>query len=174
MVRDKFGRAFGVWREADYGRRAWLDVIFERGTVLPFAKQPPLVRERRYYPVHNIGHFRYLEAGDVTRDGEPAGDLAFWDEIRFPFDPALADLTDLRSVAVEHSESAQGQEIHERFICDANGAVRVELSNATAHYTRSYDLARWAQSNETVKPGTKRRRSRAADTQKTRRSDDET
>jgi molecular chaperone DnaK (HSP70) len=162
VVRDRFGRAFGVWREADSGRRAWLDVIFERGTVLPFDKQTPLVRERRYYPVHNIGHFRYLEAADVTRDGEPAGDLAFWDEIRFPFDPALATLTDLSQVPVEHSEIAQSQEIHERFICDANGAVRVELSNATGHYTRSFDLARWAQNNETVKPGTKRRRTRAA------------
>jgi len=158
QVRERFGRAFGVWREADHGRRAWLDVIFERGTVLPFAKQPPLVRERRYYPVHNIGHFRYLEAGDVTRDGEPAGDLAFWDEIRFPFDPALAEVLDLSQVPVEHNEAAQGQEIHERFICDANGAVRVELSNATAHYTRTFDLARWAQNHEAVKPGAKRRR----------------
>jgi hypothetical protein len=63
---------------------------------------------------------------------------------------------------VEHSEIAQGQEIHERFICDSSGSVRVELSNATAHYSRTFDLARWAQKNETVKPGTKRRRTRAA------------
>jgi molecular chaperone DnaK len=162
IVRERFGRAFGVWREADHGRRAWLDVIFENGTMLPAARQAPLVRERRYYPVHNIGHFRYLEAGDVTRDGEPAGDLAFWDEIRFPFDPALATAADLNRLPVEHSEIAQGQEIHERFICDSSGSVRVELSNATAHYSRTFDLARWAQKNETVKPGTKRRRTRAA------------
>lgn len=167
MVRDRFGRAFGVWREADHGRRAWLDVIFERGTTLPFAKQPPLVRERRYYPVHNIGHFRYLEAADVNRDGEPAGDLAFWDEIRFPFDPALANLPSLAAIAVVHSEAAQHQEIHERFICDANGAVRVELSNTTAGYTRTYNLARWGQTNETIKPGTKRRRARGASTGQT-------
>lgn len=162
VVRERFGRAFGVWREADHGRRAWLDVIFERGTILPSAKEAALVRERRYYPVHNIGHFRYLEAGDVTRDGEPAGDLAFWDEIHFPFDPALATLSDLSQVPVAYSEIAQSQEIHERFICDASGAVRVELSNSTANYTRTFDLARWAQNNETVKPGTKRRRARAA------------
>ena len=158
VVRERFGRAFGVWREADHGRRAWLDVIFERGTILPFAKQPPLVRERRYYPVHNIGHFRYLEAGDVTRDGEPAGDLAFWDEIHFPFDPALSSISDLTQVPVAYSDIAQSQEIHERFICDANGAVRVELSNSTANYTRSFDLARWAQTPVTIKPGPKRRR----------------
>ncbi len=164
VVRERFGRAFGVWREADHGRRAWLDVIFERGTVLPSAKQPPLVRERRYYPVHNIGHFRYLEAGDVTRDGEPAGDLAFWDEIHFPFDPALAGVNDLSQTPVAYSEIAQSQEIHERFICDASGAVRVELANSTANYTRSFDLARWAKNHETVKPGTKRRRTRASGT----------
>ncbi|MBY0506018.1 MAG: Hsp70 family protein [Bryobacteraceae bacterium] len=158
VVRERFGRAFGVWREADHGRRAWLDVIFERGTVLPLAKQPALVRERRYYPVHNIGHFRYLEAADVTRDGEPAGDLAFWDEIYFPFDPALAKVSDLANTPVTYSEIAQGQEIHERFICDASGAVHVELSNATAGYVREFALARWATGQVTIKPGVKRRR----------------
>lgn len=167
IVRERFGRAFGVWREADHGRRAWLDVIFERGTVLPSAKQPPLIRERRYYPVHNIGHFRYLEAGDVTRHGEPAGDLAFWDEIHFPFDPALSAVADLSRTPVVYSEIAQSQEIHERFLCDSSGAVRVELSNATAQYTRGFDLARWAKSPETVKPGTKRRRTRPSGTNTT-------
>ncbi len=160
QVRERFGRAFGVWREADHGRRAWLDVIFERGTMLPLPNQPALIRERRYYPVHNIGHFRYLEAGDVTRDGEPAGDLAFWDEIHFPFDPALATLSDLSKAPVTYSDVAQSQEIHEKFICDASGAVRVELSNSTADYARTFDLARWANNSETVKPGAKRRRSR--------------
>ena len=75
-----------------------------------------------------------------------------------PVSAALAGVSDLPPVPVAYSDIAQSQEIHERFICDANGAVRVELSNSTANYTRSFDLARWAQTAPAVKPGPKRRR----------------
>lgn len=143
-LKEKFGRAFGVWRERDGGRAAWFDVIFENGTELPLPAEAPLVRERRYYPVHNVGHFRYLEAGGVNREGQPTGELVFWDEIRFPFAPELAALSDLAAVEVKHAAAAQNQEIVERFSCDANGIVQVELRNVTAGYGRVFDLARWS------------------------------
>lgn len=158
-LKEKFGRAFGVWRERDAGRAAWFDVIFENGTELPMPAEPPLVRERRYYPVHNVGHFRYLEAGGVNREGQPSGELVFWDEIRFPFAPELAAMSDLSTVAVQHAVSAQTQEIVERFSCDANGIVHVELRNVTSGYGRVYDLARWS-----VTPATKPVRPRRART----------
>ena len=150
-LRERFGRNFGVWREADHGRSAWFDVIFEKGTLLPMPGAPPLVRERRYYPVHNIGHFRYLEAAEVTNESQPAGAMQYWDEILFPFDPALASKEDLTGVTVAHEGSAQGQQIQERFVCDVNGVVRVELINVTADYTRKYELARWSQKPEAAK-----------------------
>ena len=150
-LRERFGRNFGVWREADHGRRAWFDVIVEKGTLLPMPGAPPLVRERRYYPVHNIGHFRYLEAAEVTNEAQPAGAMQYWDEILFPFDPALASKEDLTGVTVAHEGSAQGEQIQERFVCDVNGVVRVELINVTAGYTRKYELARWSQKPEAAK-----------------------
>ena len=154
-LRERFGRNFGVWREADHGRRAWFDVIFEKGTMLPLPGAPPMVRERRYYPVHNIGHFRYLEAAEVTSESQPSGAMQYWDEILFPFDPALASGDDLTAVAVEHSGQAQGQQIQERFVCDVNGVVRVELINLTAGYARTYELARWSRKAE---PAAKKKR----------------
>ena len=147
-LRERFGRNFGVWREADHGRTARFDVIFEKGSLLPGPGAPPLVRERRYYPVHNIGHFRYLEAAGVTNDAQPAGAMQYWDEILFPFDPSLAAAEDLSKITVEHSHAAQGQQVQERFVCDANGVVRVELINLTAGYARMYELARWSRKPE--------------------------
>lgn len=158
--KEKFGRAFGVWRERNDGREAWFDVIFENGTELPAAGDPPLVRERRYYPVHNIGHFRYLEAGGIDPLGDPTGELVFWDEIRFPFDPRLHGRTDLDSITVEHAYAAQGQEIIERFECDANGIVRVELKNATSGYAGRFELAHW--SNKPSKQSLRARKPKVA------------
>ena len=89
-LRDVFSRNFGVWREGDAGRRMTFDVIFPRGTPLPGPGEPPLTVRRIYQPVHNIGHLRYLEASGVDGSGQPAGDIAVWDEVLFPLDPALA------------------------------------------------------------------------------------
>ena len=89
-LRDVFSRNFGVWREGDAGRRMTFDVIFPCGTPLPGPGEPPLTVRRIYQPVHNIGHLRYLEASTVDGSGQPAGDIAVWDEVLFPLDPALA------------------------------------------------------------------------------------
>ncbi len=59
VLRDKFTRHFGVWREADQGRTVIFDPLFSKGTPLPAPGEPPLVQSRQYTPVHNIGHFRY-------------------------------------------------------------------------------------------------------------------
>jgi len=157
-LRERFGRNFGVWREADHGRTAWFDVIFEKGSLLPKPGDAPLVRERRYYPVHNIGHFRYLEAADVTRNAQPAGAMQYWDEILFPFDPALSGVEDLTGTEVYHSAAGQAQQIQERFVCDSNGVVRVELINLTAGYARTFELARWSRKPAPAEVAAKKRR----------------
>ena len=76
------------------------DLLFPRGLELPRRGAPPLRVVRSYRPVHNIGHFRYVEATRIGEDGQPSGDLTLWDDIQFPFDPALRGAGDLTLVDV--------------------------------------------------------------------------
>jgi molecular chaperone DnaK (HSP70) len=156
-LREMFTRNFGVWREGDAGRRMIFDPIFPRGTRLPGAAEPPLTVRRRYQPVHNVGDFRYLEASHVADDAQPSGDITVWDEILFPFDPALADAGSFDSVHVEHSWPASHQEIEEHYSCDAAGVVTVAIRNLTSHYGREFRLGRWSGKKAVVSPRTRKR-----------------
>jgi molecular chaperone DnaK len=155
-LREMFTRNFGVWREGDEGRRMIFDPIFPRGTRLPGAAEPPLTVRRRYQPVHNVGDFRYLEASHVADDAQPSGDITVWDEIQFPFDPALADKRSFDTVPVEHSWPASYQEIEEQFSCDAAGVVTVAIRNLTSDYGREFRLGRWSGKTKVVSPRPKR------------------
>ena len=68
---DRLARFFGVWREADSGCRIVFDPLFATGTALPAPGDPPLSICRGYSPVHNIGHFRFLECSHRSVDGAP-------------------------------------------------------------------------------------------------------
>jgi len=151
-LRERFTRHFGVWREAERGQRMLFDPLFERGVELPGPTHAPLERVRRYSPVHNVGHFRYLECSHRGPQGEPDGDVTAWDEIRFPFDPALAGLTNLAAEPVTHSDAAARQVIEEKYAADSSGAVLVRISNLTAGYSRDYRLGRWAMQEEEMSP----------------------
>jgi len=142
-LREMFTRNFGVWREGDAGRRMVFDPIFPRATRLPGPGEPPLSVRRRYRPVHNVGDFRYVEASQVGGDGQPVGDITVWDEILFPFDPALAEARSLEALPVRHSDSAAIQQIEEQYACDAAGVVTVTIRNLTSDYGREYQLGRW-------------------------------
>jgi molecular chaperone DnaK (HSP70) len=141
VLRDKFSRYFGVWRESDSGRRVVFDPLFSKGAVLPRPSDQPLEIRREYTPVHNIGDFRYIECTYLVEDGQPGGDVTIWDEIRFPFDPALQAV---EGAEVQHSEAVASQRIEERYSTDASGAVTVTIANLTAGYSRQYRLGRWA------------------------------
>jgi molecular chaperone DnaK (HSP70) len=156
-LREMFTRNFGVWREGDAGRRMIFDPIFPRGTRLPGAAEPPLTVRRRYQPVHNVGDFRYLEASHVAEDAQPSGDITVWDEIHFPFDPALADARNFDAVPVEYSWPASHQEIEESYSCDAAGVVTVAIRNLTSHYGREFRLGRWSGKTAVVSPKTRKR-----------------
>ncbi len=144
VLRDRFARHFGVWREADHGRDVTFDLLFPRGLELPRRGAPPLRVARRYRPVHNIGHFRYVEAARIGEDGQPSGDLTLWDDIQFPFDPDLHGTADLSLVDV----SRQGEfcDVEEEYLCDASGMVKVTIWNRSAAYRREYTLGRWSNS----------------------------
>ena len=100
----------------------------------------------------------YLEASHVDWEGQPQGDIAVWDEVWFPFEPALVSQPDLQRVSVARSDAAAGQELEERYVCTAGGTVGVTIRNVTARYEREYAIGRWAPTAApTVAPGRRRR-----------------
>ena len=101
---------------------------------------------RSYRAVHNIGHFRYVEAARIGVDGQPSGDLTLWDEIRFPFDPALKGTEDLSLVDVSRTGEEAGSQIEEEYSCDSSGIVKVTIWNRSAAYRREYTLGNWSNS----------------------------
>lgn len=160
VLREKFTRYFGVWRESEGGSRIVFDPLFEKGTLLPEPSAAPLRIARSYEPVHNVGHFRYLECSHLAEDGEPTGDITVWDEILFPFDPDLREDADLSEAGIVHSDAAAAQIVEESYTCDASGVVEVAICNQTAGYARSYRLGRWSSREAvTVTPGKSRRTS---------------
>ena len=161
-LREMFTRNFGVWREGYAGQLMVFDSIFPRGTRLPGAGEPALSVPRRYSPVHNVGHFRYIEASNVDDYGEPSGDITVWDEILFPFDPALADAHSFEGLPVTRSEGAPAEEIEEHYACDAAGVVTVTIRNLTSHYGREYRLGRWSGKTAVLAPSSRRRARKAA------------
>jgi molecular chaperone DnaK (HSP70) len=152
VLRDRFTRHFGVWREAEGGRQVVFDALFNKGTTLPSLSGEPLRVSRRYVPVHNVGHFRYLECSRIAEDGRPSGDITVWDEIRFPFDPALRRNAELDRTPVVHSGVA-GLEAEERYVCDGSGVVAVTIKSLSDGYSRTYKLGKWAASGPAVVPG---------------------
>lgn len=141
VLRDRFARHFGVWREANHGSEVTFDVLFPSGLELPRRGSPPLRVVRSYRAVHNIGHFRYVEAGGLSESGRPSGDLTIWDDIQFPFDPKLAGPADLGLVEVSRGEAC---DVEEEYLCDSSGLVKVTIWNHSANYRREYTLGRWS------------------------------
>jgi molecular chaperone DnaK (HSP70) len=162
VLRDRFTRNFGVWREGEGGATAVFDPLFARGTQLPGPGDPALTSTRTYRPAHNLGHYRFLECSQLASDGRPAGDLTHWDEIRFPFVPALTDVVDLARVEVVRDADARRQLIEESCRVDAGGTVVVSFRNVTAGYEREYRLGHWGERSEALKPGRRRKTAKAA------------
>jgi molecular chaperone DnaK len=156
---ERLSRYFGVWREGYGGSCIVFDPLFEKGIRLPSPGEPNLSLSRCYSPVHNIGHFRFLECSHRPPSGVPSGEIALWDEIRFPFDPELADAKDLQKTQVVRMPAASAQNIEELYECDSSGSLTVTIANRTAGYARTYRLGRWSLNSKPVKPARKRKAS---------------
>jgi len=139
-LKERFTRHFGVWREEESGRKISFDSIFPKDFPLPAPGQPPLSLHRAYHPVHNIGHFRYLECSRLTADGQPAGDITPWDEIFFPFDPALQSKTGLSRLEVIRSDAFRQQLIEETYACNASGMIEVRIGELTTGFARKFRI----------------------------------
>ncbi len=156
---DRLSRYFGVWREAERGERIVFDPLFERGTPLPPPGEALLTIRREYIPIHNLGHFRFLECSHRTPEGVPTGEVTLWDEIRFPFEPQLQDASELNHLLVGHSDAAASQLIEELYECDGGGAITVTIANRSSGYSRQYRLGRWSKDeNKAVKPNLRRKK----------------
>jgi molecular chaperone DnaK (HSP70) len=144
VLRERFMRNFGLWRETDGGRSVVFDLVFARGTELPGPKQPPLRSVRSYRPAHNVGHFRYLECGRLAQDGRPIGEITDWDDIRFPFDPELQNSADLSAVSVTRTPATSDFVVEETYTCDGSGNLAVAISNKSTGYEKRFRLGRWS------------------------------
>ena len=116
-----------------------------------------MVESRQYTPVHNIGHFRYLECSHLTDGGRPTGDITAWDDIRFAFDPALQNTPDLSREPIAHLDGSLALQAEEQYSCDAGGAVTVNITNLSKGYSRTYRLGRWAKGDTRIVPGKKKK-----------------
>jgi molecular chaperone HscA len=147
-VREATTRHFGVWREANDGREKVFDAILSKDT-LPSdvssdgAVPPPhadaLVVQRRYRPVHTVGHLRFLECTHLSDDGRPAGDMTPWQELRFPYDPALVGRP-LDDVPIERRLTDAQVEIVETYRRAHDGTITVEIDNPAAAVRHSWVL----------------------------------
>lgn len=151
--RDQFTKNFGVWREADDGRNVVFDVIFPRGVKLPAKGEEPLRIVRSYHPAHNIGHFRYLECGQLGANNQPEGEISNWDEIRVAFDPSLRDSADIADEPVRRQPAARELWIEEEYTCDANGDVKVKIRDTVNEEANEYRLGRWAKHSKRMRRG---------------------
>ncbi len=153
---DRLARYFGVWREAEGGTKVTFDPIFAKGLLLPAPGEPAISIVRSYSPVHNVGHFRFLECSHRSLEGSPTGEVTSWDEIYFPFDPSLRDSTVLAQQPVAYSGNALAEQIEERYTCDATGSMTVEIANVTSDYSRTFRLGHWAKEPAPAKRARKR------------------
>jgi molecular chaperone DnaK (HSP70) len=137
FVREAVTRHFGVWREGEAGRNKIFDPIISKG-LLP--EEDGLSVERRYRPVHAVGHLRFLECSEIDGTGQPRGDMTPWGDILFPYDAALLERSDLASIPLDQRLVGGEVEIVERYGYGRDGAIWVSIENATRGYSRRYVL----------------------------------
>ena len=144
VLRDQFTQNFGVWREADNGRNVFFDLMFARGSKLPAKGEQPLRIVRTYRPVHDVGHFRYLECAHLDAGHQPHSEITNWDEIRVAFDPALRERSELPLHPMRRFAAGEGPLVEEEYTCDSNGQLKVKIYDKSTQYMQEYQLGRWS------------------------------
>lgn len=136
FVRESVTRNFGVWREGEGGRAKIFDPILLKDTRV--SSDAPMVVSRSYRPMHAVGHLRFVECTDLDSNGQPAGDLTPWVDIRFPYDPSLVSEEHLDQVPVCRSERFDSEDIVETYAYGADGSLTISIENRTHGYLRRF------------------------------------
>lgn len=136
---DRLTRHFGVFREAEAGEAVVFDPVFPKDLSLPAPGEAPLVAVRRYRAAHDVGHFRFVECSRIV-DGRPDGDVAPWQDLKFPFLAALRGRR-LETPAVRRL-AEPGPEVEEVYSCSDAGAITVTIRVPADGYSRTFRLGR--------------------------------
>jgi hypothetical protein len=95
------------------------------------------VAVRRYRAAHDLGHFRFVECSRIV-DGRPDGDVAPWQDLKFPFASSLRG-TRLDGAAVRRLPEP-GPEVEEVYSCSDAGAVSVTIRVPADGFARTWRL----------------------------------
>jgi molecular chaperone DnaK (HSP70) len=136
-VREAVTRYFGVWREGDGGRDKVFDPIFVKGA---FSESGEHAVERRYSPVHAVGHLRFLECSELGDGGKPSGDLTPWGDFYIPYVPELDQRRDLAEIAELRRLPEGSEHVVERYAYERDGRVRVAVENVGRGFRREFVL----------------------------------
>jgi hypothetical protein len=85
-----------------------------------------------------VGHFRFVECSRLHADGSPAGEITPWGDVRFALQGAWRDRP-LEGVDVVRLPEGN-EEVEERYCCDADGNIEVNLVNLTQGYRKTYRM----------------------------------
>lgn len=145
FVREAPTRHFGVWRETEAGEHKTFDAIIQKQRAAPLdaaaADAPGAVRE--YHSAHRVGELRFVECSQLDAQGQPEGEVAPWQRVFFPYDPALRDCSEQAELARHSGERTgpeAGQHIRESYRYGAEGMIHVRVENLSAGYARDYVL----------------------------------
>jgi molecular chaperone DnaK (HSP70) len=137
---DRLSRHFGVFREGSAGREVVFDPIFDRETRVPSMGDGAVVFRRQYRAAHNVGRYRFVECSGLDPRGVPLGDITAFNDVLFPFDPALRGLeAELGHVAVTRM-SQGGPLIEEHYEVTPHGIVEVRITDLETGYGRAYQI----------------------------------
>jgi len=131
-VAETLSRAFGVFREWSGGEDIRFDAL-----LTPDRRRDGEALVRRYRPVHNVGHLRFVECDHLTADGQPEGCVTPFAQVHFPYDPSLEgrELAD-----VEVRRSPHGPMIEERYQIDDHGMVHLRITNLETGFAQEHAL----------------------------------
>jgi molecular chaperone DnaK (HSP70) len=146
-VTDRLNSHFGVIRVREDDSE-YVDVIFEKGRLLPPPGRIETVARLPYDPRYNIGRFQYLECEEIDPEtGLSEGEAVYWNEILFPYDRRIniegKSLSSEDISLIEKTPLLMEERIVEEYFLDAYGILTTRIARTIQdHFSNSYNLFR--------------------------------